>query len=290
MPSFALADDIGAHARGGHRLCRTRRTSYAPRVRRILLGIAFALGMLGVATSCSSFGTATNAPDAAAERALDELDAEDVRKGPFCSVAGRDHDHCWDFTDPDVQAGWTGPNVLEGGTFSRDTTEFTSPPASLRTEALPGPAQSAGRLVRHLAPQRPGTYSLSFSIWKECIVDEGMATFVELYCKDNTPLLRVEPNGRDRLRVVTATVVGSALQQTAALDAPAPDGRWVRIEIQATYGGPGPLLVTVDGVDHTASTSNMVCPSAVELLLGAQGIFDSGTCVARLDDVLLDEP
>jgi hypothetical protein len=265
-------------------------------VRQLVLGIGFALISLAIAASCSSFGTETSTHDASvADAPLTDTGAEAVdagavvvRDGSFCSGAGA-HDHCWDFTPTDVQTDWHGENILQDGSILRDTTEFTSGPASLRTEALARKQQSAGRLVRVLATPTPGTYSLSFSIWKECNVQPRVATFVELYCRENAPILRVEPLGPDKIRVVTIAASDDNNRETAALETAAPDGRWVRVEIVATYGDPGLLKVRVNGVERTAE-AGMLCPGIVELLLGAQGNFETGTCVARFDDVILDVP
>lgn len=264
-------------------------------VRRLVLGIGLALGGLGAVASCSSFGTATDTIDAApADAPLPTPDADDGKapSGPYCPDAP-DHDHCWDFTDPDVTKDWAGPHATTGSRIERDTTMFTSAPASFYSEAPPrGEAvQSAARLLVPLSAPGPGAYALSFSIWKDCDVGAQYATLFEVWCKSaSTAILRarVRPSGV----LAFTTAIGESdggSRPTADLPMKAPDKQWLRVEIVATSGESGTLHVRVDDEEKTVA-AGMGCPGPLELLLGAQGNFDGRACIARFDDVTLDEP
>jgi hypothetical protein len=225
--------------------------------------------------------------------------------GPFCPSLSPTPTFCTSFDEASYLAGWSGSDLVNG-VISRDTSTFTSSPASLRAAFAP---QGAGSTVNaNVSLDVPGfdakpfTATLAFDVRVEAaapqgafavianalvVAGPGAPTFILQVIATPLPdgtsaalsLLEVLPGG--------GTTTHSALQSISM-------ARWSRVEITTTIGSRGTtgndVKLLVDGKNaFTGPIVQEIGTGGPGVTLGLSAVADNTTAWSlRYDNVTID--
>jgi hypothetical protein len=206
--------------------------------------------------------------------------------GRFCR--GVDAAFCADFDEGPLGTDWS-ELVTTPGIFELTTTLVRSKPNALHMAVADGGAdgflrkalQAAdGKLFRVTADVNPACTSFSSAQFKlielrctSSVGDHGGATFT------------LSASGPHKLMT---TRVGLGPIKVAEFDVSLPPEVWRSLSIEATFGAPGVLTVTVDGIPVVSATPSFGCQdtASFDLVVGLSG--SGGPCNAYVDNVVVE--
>ncbi len=223
--------------------------------------------------ACASFGSSAEsgpAPEAGVEAAPPgdvpppAEAGSDGGDASFCATEGADASFCADFDEAALTTGWTRTVVVEADAPSPDTTNFVSPPRSLRCVALDvGGALDAGSLLastlgRDLPDDTNASeIDFSFSVRVERVVDSFVVGGFLFQTSSFIVAVSILFDDRGNLTVVWTAAPNDGGPGEAVdyplLAATGEIGNWHRIALHLSLGAgdagsrPAVATLTVDG-------------------------------------------
>ena len=202
----------------------------------------------------------------------------------FCR--GLDASFCADFDEGSLGTDWT-ELVVTGGKFTLDSTLVRSKPNALHMDIADGGADG---FLRKALPTTATALRLTADLNHMCTSLIGaLFTVLELRCTSSVGdrgglTFNLSTSGPHK---VVTTRVGLGPTQGGEFDVSLPPGVWRSLTIDTTFGAPGKLTVTVDGISIVSAAPSLGCQdtASLDLVVGFSGV--GAPCTVNVDNVVL---